>query len=207
MMCTCTCTTFNRTLITIRNVQQLSTTPVRCAQQIKQTTTTIWPRSGWICFLNKQCVHLITQEIALAHIKNHGEGHRLFPQGTLPSCVMWREKERRTNCGMLLLHLNVCQRNPSCVSFTASFHFVQKSITPSFPLSLSTALSHFWPTPDMADMSICAPDIIACAWVCVHMRLQVCVFDTSRIGPFVHLNDLNFGVPPGSASMCIDQTF
>lgn len=53
-------------------------------------------------------------------------------------CRGWEEEGggRRTNCGMLLLHLNVCQRNPSSVSFTASFHFVQNSITPSSPLSL-----------------------------------------------------------------------
>ena len=44
-------------------------------------------------------------------------------------------------------------------------------------------------------------------WFYVCMRLQVSAFDTSRIIPFVQPSDLNFSAPPGSASVCIDQTF
>lgn len=57
-------------------------------------------------------------------------------------------------------------------------------------------------------MSIRAPDSLASVeWFFVCMRLQVSAFDTSRIVPFVQPSDLNFAVPPGSASVRIDQTF
>lgn len=57
-------------------------------------------------------------------------------------------------------------------------------------------------------MSIRAPDSLASVeWFFVCMRLQVSAFDTSRIVPFVQPSDLNFAVPPGSASVRIDQIF
>lgn len=33
------------------------------------------------------------------------------------------------------------------------------------------------------------------------------MFDKGRIVPFAHLSDLNFSTPPGSAAMCIDESF
>lgn len=100
----------------------------------------------------------------------------------LPTCAVWRRGRGGTNCGMLLLHLNVCQRNPSSVSFSASFHFVQNSITPSFPLSL----------PPLSPLS--EGHLIQLIWALVHLTSSpvqegllckcMCVFDTSRIVPF-----------------------
>lgn len=87
-------------------------------------------------------MHLIGQEIALVHIKATVEGGSQAVSSGDATCLYYvqeseRGEEGKKKPGMLLLHLNVCQRDPSSVSFTASFHFVQNSITPSIPLPLS----------------------------------------------------------------------
>lgn len=101
---------------------------------------------GSASWINNVCISS-GRKLNYLTLNDHGEGHRLFPQGTRCLPVLCGGEggwEGRTNWGMLLLHLNACQRNPSSVSFTASFHFVQNSITPSFPPSLFTFLTDTW---------------------------------------------------------------
>lgn len=139
-----------------------------------------------------------------------GRGHGLFPQGMLthsptflPACVIWREEKRggrqgRTKCGMLLLHLNVCQRNPSSVSFTASFHFVQNTLSPSLSLPLSSSEWHLirlmWASVHLTSSPVWGRFFLS---VRVHALagLRVCS-KYCRFIPFVHPSDLNsfFGV-------------
>lgn len=126
-------------------------------KQIKLTTITIWPRSAWVCFPNKQCVHLISQEISLEHIKRTIEtvtgcflrGHQLPAlcegeggEGGLQDAAVWVEcvPEKTLLC---VLHC--------LISLWAKQHHTLFS-TPSLRLSAVSV------TPDTDEMSICAPD-------------------------------------------------
>lgn len=119
--------------------------------------------------------------------------------------MCWREGRGSRAVGCCC-YIWMCAREipPQCPSLP-HFTCVQNSITSLLPLSLpltSPSEIHLirliWGFPFTRHPWICISK-------CAHM--QACMFDTSRIGPFVHPNDLNFSVPPGFASLCIDQKF
>lgn len=114
---------------------------VWCIQQIKQSTILIWPRSGWICFLDKQSVHLIRREIEFPHIKKKKTTERVtgcFLRRLYLHCV----EERG---GDLLLHLKCApERSLPCVLPCLISLCAEQHHAPLAPLSQSDTWSSWW---------------------------------------------------------------
>lgn len=155
------------------------------------------PRSVWICFLDKQSVHLIRQEIESPHIRERAwRGHWRFPRvggerGRGRCCPPWWFWRGGRGAAARIW---MCASEVLCPSLS-HFTCVQNSTTPSYspPPRLPLALFMFW---------IPNPLWVFCASAKPAER------DTWKNVLFVHWDDLNFrGVPPGFTSVRIDQKF
>lgn len=155
------------------------------------------PRSVWICFLDKQSVHLIRQEIESPHIRERAwRGHWRFPRvGGREGGVDVAHLGGFGGEAEVLLLAFECVPVKSCVLHCLISLVCKTARRPLIPLHprLPLALFMFW---------IPNPLWVFCASAKPAER------DTWKNVLFVHWDDLNFrGVPPGFTSVRIDQKF
>ena len=148
-----------------------------------------------VCISLESKLHYLTLERTMGRVTG------CFLRGCMPTCVVWKRRRGGQTvgccCCIWMCDMKSLLRVLHClISFRAKQHH-NLFASPSLHFLRDTWYSWYeylctWHPCLCANCEVCA---------------CVCVFDTRRIIPFVLLNDLNWSLPPGSASMCISKTF